>query len=149
MSDIRFYHLERQSLDQALPALLSKALKNGHRIVVKIPDEREIQRLNDYLWTWRPDSFLPHGSAKDGFGEDQPVWLTSGEDNPNGADVLILTHGTTSESLADYALCCEMLDGRNDEAISAARQRWSAYKEDGHQVTYWQQTEKGWEKKAE
>lgn len=149
MSDIRFYHLERQSLDQALPALLSKALKNGHRIVVKIPDEREIQRLNDYLWTWRPDSFLPHGSARDGFGEDQHVWLTSGEDNPNGADVLILTHGTTSENLADYAMCCEMLDGRNDEAIRAARGRWSAYKEDGHQVTYWQQTEKGWEKKAE
>ena len=41
-----------------------------------------------------------------------------------------------------------MFDGRDDAAVQAARQRWSDYKANGFTVTYWQQAERGWEKKA-
>lgn len=148
MSEIRFYHLERQTLDQVLPALLSKALSGGRRIVLKAPNVQEAERLNAHLWTYDPNSFIPHGSEKDGHAAHQPVWITAKDENPNSADVLILSGGVESALLGDFALCCEMLDGRDPEAVSAARARWKDYKDAGHDITYWQQGQQGWEKKA-
>lgn len=149
MTDIRFYHLSTQTLDQALPAILTKALDAGHRILVKCADETQAARLSDHLWTYRPDSFLPHGTKKDGHADAQPVYLSAGNDNPNAANVLILTGGTSAEDVSTFTLCCEMLDGHDGEAVDAARGRWKIYKDAGHDVTYYQQTDTGgWEKKA-
>lgn len=148
MTDIRFYHLQSQSLEQALPALLSKALEKFSRVVVKTPDDKEAERLCESLWIARPDSFLPHGTAKDGFAEEQPVWLTPSEENPNGADVLILTGGAQTEKSGDFKLCCEIFDGRDENAVKEARARWKTYKDAGHSVTYFQQNATGgWEQK--
>lgn len=148
MTEIRFYHLEQQTLEQVLPALLSKALNNGHRIIVKANDEHNVQRLNDYLWTYNPNSFLPHGSKKDGHAEHQPVWLTTEDEKPNGADVLILTGGASSENISEYKLCCELFDGRDEAAVQEARTKWKLYQKAEHTITYWQQGPKGWEKKS-
>ena len=149
MTDIRFYHLTVQSLDQALPAILTKALDAGHKILVKCPNEASATRISDQLWTFRPDSFLPHGTKKDGHDADQPIYLTAGNDNPNTAGMLVLTGGAVAENMGDFALCCEMLDGHDGEAIAAARERWKAYKDAGHDITYYQQTDTGgWDKKA-
>lgn len=97
MTEIRFYHLQTRSIDQALPDIVQKALSAGHRIVVRARDEGEVERLNSHLWTYRPNSFIPHGSRKDGHATDQPVYLSAGNDNPNGADALIVTGGMRPE----------------------------------------------------
>jgi DNA polymerase III subunit chi len=149
MTEIRFYHLRTRTLEQALPEILTKAMGQGRRVVVKTPDMAAAERLNDHLWTWKPDSFLPHGVKGDDFPEDHPVWLTDADENPNKADVLILTGGAQADSTASYGLCCEMLDGGNEDAVAAARRRWKKYSEQGFAVTYWQQNDKGgWEQKA-
>lgn len=149
MTEIRFYHLQRSGIDRVLPEILGKALERGHRVVVRTSDEAETERLNEHLWSFHPDSFLPHGSRKDGNAEGQPVWLTAAGENPNGADTLILTGGAESFGLENFRLCCEMLDGNDPQAVAAARTRWKTYRDAGHTVTYWQQTEQGgWENKA-
>jgi DNA polymerase-3 subunit chi len=147
-TEVRFYHLERTGLEQVLPGLLMKALENGHRILVKTASDKEAERLSEFLWVYNPDSFIPHGAGKDPHQDKQPVWLTANDDNPNNADVLILTNGAQSDAHANFKLCCEMLDGRDSEAVAAARARWKTYKDQGFTVTYWQQGEKGWEKKS-
>jgi DNA polymerase-3 subunit chi len=147
MTEIRFYHLERSSLDQALPQLVSKALQTGQRILVKAPDEREVERLNEHLWTYDPASFIPHGSAKDGRETDQTVFITSTDHNPNSASILFLTHNLESADFLSYQMVCEIFDGRSPEHLSAARARWKQYKDSGHTVLYFQQTEKGWQQK--
>jgi DNA polymerase-3 subunit chi len=149
MTEIRFYHLQTQTQEQALPLLLSKAVERGMRVVLKLRDDGEVERMNETLWTFTPDSFLPHGSKKDGKAEHQPVWLTATDENPNKATVLFAGQGVQSETPENFELCCEILDGRDDSSISAARERWKTYKEKGFTVTYWQQTERGgWEQKA-
>ncbi|HTK85793.1 MAG TPA: DNA polymerase III subunit chi [Patescibacteria group bacterium] len=149
MTEIRFYHLRTRTLEQALPEILTKVVSQGRRAVVKTQDVASAERLNDYLWTWRPDSFLPHGMKGDSFPADQPVWLTTIDENPNGADVLILTGGAENTQASSFALCCEMFDGMDENAVAAARQRWKTYGEQGFAVTYWQQNDKGgWEQKA-
>ena len=146
MTEVRFYHLTRTRLENALPQMLEKTLSRGQRAVVRAGSEERLEALNAWLWTYRDRSFLPHGSAKDGYAELQPVWLTLADENPNGAQVLFLTDGTSAESLADFTLCADLFDGTDDAAVTAARARWSACKEGGHEVTYWRQTEQGgWE----
>lgn len=151
MSELRFYHLQNQSLEQALPALLSKAYSNGHKIVVRCASEQSVAKLNDLLWTYHPDSFLPHGSAKDGHADKQPIWVTAGNDNPNDADVVILTEGAIEEDFSGYNLSCQIFDGRDDSAVQNARALWKEHKDnDALKLTYWQQNERGgWDKKSE
>jgi DNA polymerase III subunit chi len=147
-TEVRFYHLERQGVEQVLPGLIAKALENGHRILVKTANDNEMKHLDEHLWTYNPNSFIPHGTKKDAHADKQPVLLTTGDDNTNNADVLILTSGVESAQQAGFKLCCEMLDGRDAEAVAAARTRWKKYKDEGFSVTYWQQGDKGWEKKS-
>ena len=148
MTEIRFYHLQRTTLEGALPPMLEKTLDRGQRAVVLAGSEERVERLNDHLWTYNERSFLPHGSARDGHAAMQPVWLTTADENPNGARVLFLTEGAVSEKVADFELCVELFDGNDPIAVEAARQRWKDYRDAGHQLTYWQQGAAGWEKKA-
>lgn len=149
MTEIRFYHLQTQPLERALPSILTKALAGGRRTVVRLPDTQEVERMNVLLWTYDPNSFLPHGAGRDGNAAQQPVWLTAKEENPNNADVLILTGGAAAENIEDFTLCCEMLDGNDSQATADARARWKTYRDAGHTVTYWQQSPQGkWEQKG-
>lgn len=149
MTEIRFYHLQATSLDRALPQIVAKAYAGGRRVVIKTGDAKRAEDINTALWTYDAGAFIPHGSAADGDADRQPVWITETDENPNGADVLILTDSTTSEKTAEYKLCCDIFDGRDETALGAARERWKTYKDSGFETTYWQQTaEGGWEKKA-
>lgn len=149
MTDVRFYHLTTSALEQALPKMLEKTLERGQRAVVMAGSEERVEALTDHLWTYRERGFLPHGSDKDGFAADQPVWLTTRDENPNGAQVLFLTDGADSDRLAAFEICALLFDGRDAAATAAARARWPALREAGHEVTYWQQTQSGgWESKT-
>jgi len=143
MTDVGFYHLQKSPLERALPRLLEKVLAADMRAVVMAQSEERVEHLNNVLWTYDPASFLPHGSARDGWAERQPVWLTETDENPNGARVLVLTDGAASDHVADYARCLDLFDGRDEEAVAAARERWKTYREAGHGVTYWQETDRG------
>ena len=151
MAEIRFYHLTRKTLEEVLPVMLERTVvRDGRRAVVVAGSPERVEALNAHLWTYDDRVFLPHGSKSDGFPARQPVWLTDTDENPNAAKVLFLADGATSAQIGDFDLVCELFDGRNDEAVAAARNRWKTYKEGGHALTYWQQTERGgWEQKAE
>jgi len=150
VTDIAFYHLERARLELALPRLLEKTLAAGKRALVMAGTEARVEALANALWTYDSDSWLPHGSAKDGDALDQPVWLAIDDANPNDATFLFLTDGASTDRLADFERCFEMFDGNDPVMVDAARAHWTAYKDAGHDLTYWQQTSGGgWEKKAE
>jgi len=148
-ADIRFYHLTATPLERALPQLLEKALGAGFRAVVKVVDDAALDTLNTQLWTYHPNSFLPHGSEKDGHAAEQPVYLTTAEDNPNGAKLLAVTDGSTPTQPESYERVLDLFDASDENAVKAARTRWKAYKDAGHTLQYWQQTESGgWTQKA-
>jgi DNA polymerase III subunit chi len=147
MSEMGFYHLKTWTLDRALPRLLERALKDGHRIVVMAGSEERTMALDSLLWTYSDESFLPHGTARDGNAARQPIWLTIDDENPNTATMLVLVDGARSARVAAYRRVCDMFDGNDESAVAAARQRWREAQEAGHSLVYWQQTEAGWEKR--
>lgn len=149
MGEARFYHLQRSALESALPRLLLKTLERGWRAVVLAGSPERVEALNQHLWTFDPASFLPHGAADDGNADRQPIWLTCVEENPNGAQALMLVDGMTAEGVDRYEVVCDLFDGRDPEAVAAARNRWRACKTRGLALSYWQEGERnGWERKA-
>ena len=148
-TEIWFYHLERAPLERVLPELLEKTLAKGWRAQVRVGNQEQLDALNTLLWTYRPDSFLPHGSAKDGNEPDQPISLTLDDSNINKANALFLVDGALPGDVSDFERCISIFDGNDDEALQGARDFWKHAKGQGRAVTYWQQSERGkWEKKA-
>ena len=149
MTEISFYHLEKSNLEHALPKLLEKVLEMGKRALVMGESEARIEILASALWTYNRDSWLPHGTSKDSYPEEQPVWLSSEDTNPNGATFLFLLNGMNSERVSDFERCFVLFDGNDPSMVDIARTHWSDYQKSGHNVTYWQQSSSGaWEKRG-
>ena len=150
MTEILFYHLQRQPLERVLPTLLEKSLERGWRVVVQAASEERAEALDAHLWTFRDDSFLPHGTWREGEAREQPILLTVHDDNPNGARVRFLLDGVPLPAdVAAYDRIVLLFDGEDPDAVDAARARWSEAKQNGFAVTYWQPDEAGrWQRKA-
>lgn len=149
MTEVLFYHLQNAPLERVLPKLLERSLERGWKAVVKAGGPERLDAINNVLWTYSDDSFLPHGTREDGPPALMPVYLTVEDDNPNEANVLFLVDGAEPVALGDYERCVLMFDGRDEAAVAAAREHWKTIKAEGHDATYWQQSSEGrWEKKA-
>jgi DNA polymerase III subunit chi len=150
MTEVLFYHLIGQTPEQVLPTLLQKSLDRGWRVVVQASSEERVEALDAHLWTWRDDSFLPHGTWREAEAAQQPILLTAADHNPNGATVRFLVDGAVMpENVADYERVVLLFNGEDPDALDAARARWTAAKSAGFEVTYWQADEKGgWRRHA-
>lgn len=148
-TEVLFYHLEHQPLERILPSLVERTLERGWRAIVQTGTEERLEAVDLLLWTYREDSFLPHGTKRDGAPTDQPVFLTTSEDNPNDAAVRFLIDGASLATFAGYLRVVLIFDGHDTAAVETARAQWKVAKGQGCTVTYWQQAAGGrWEKKA-
>jgi DNA polymerase-3 subunit chi len=150
VSEVLFYRLSETALDAALPDLLERSLARGWRVLVRVGAEAALAHLDDRLWTWRDDAFLPHGVTAGPSPERQPVLLTRGRDNLNGADVLMLVLGARSDpaEMAGFARACLVFEAADAAAVEAAREDWRAVTTAGLPATYWAQQDGRWVRQA-
>lgn len=144
MAEIHFHDLAGRPLVPVLAGLLEPVVAAGERAVVVAGSEERLQAVDSGLWTYRPDSFLPHGTAADGHPEWQPVWLTVREENPNGASVLVLLDDAEAYGLDAFARCLYLFDRGSPEGREAARERWRRYRDAGHALRFWELGPGGW-----
>jgi DNA polymerase-3 subunit chi len=153
MTDIMFYHLIDQPLEQALTELVEKSLQRNWHVVVHGNRQKRLEELDRHFWTYRADSFLPHalhnGTEDAETAQRQPVLLTDLPDNPNEAHIRFLIDQAEVDDAQAYERVVYMFDGLDADAVAHARGRWKAERDAGHALTYWQQDQTGrWEKKA-
>jgi DNA polymerase III subunit chi len=150
MTEVLFYHLQETTLERVLPPLIEKSLERKWRVVVQTSSEERADALDSHLWTYRDDSFLPHGTWRDRDAAEHPVLLSVAGDNPNGAQIRFLVDGTSvPDDASQYERLVLIFNGDDDEAATAARAAWSDCKARGFEVTYWQPDERGrWQRKA-
>jgi DNA polymerase III subunit chi len=146
MTEIGFYHLTRSTLAQALPQLLARTLAAGQRALVLGPTQAALDALSTALWAQA--AWLPHGTPADGDSDLQPILLSAEAEPLNGARYLFLVEGAETDRIKDYDRVFDLFDGDNPEAVAAARLRWKTAKDASHTLTYWQQTENAWQKRA-
>jgi DNA polymerase-3 subunit chi len=148
MSEVLFYHLSGQKLEAALPLLVEKAAERGWNAVIRAGSEERLKVLDEALWTYRDDSFLPHGTEAEGDVEHQPILLTTRDIRPNGAEVLFLVDRAGLPADYPYDRVVLMFDGEDADALDEARAAWKTVKGLGHPATYWQQEGGRWVKKG-
>jgi DNA polymerase-3 subunit chi len=148
-TEVLFYQLDRHPLEKVLPGLLERSLERGWRAIVQTGGTERLEALDTLLWTYSEESFLPHGGPKEGPPAMQPVFLTTGEDNPNGAAIRFLVDGADVAVFDGYARVVYLFDGKDEEARTRARGQWKRAKGSGCEVTFWRQNERGvWQKQG-
>lgn len=149
MAEILFYHLTESTLDEALPGLVERSLSRGWRVTVQTVSEERRDMIDALLWTFSDTSFVAHATDQEPYPEHQPVFLTTSQDNPNGATVRFLVEGAALDRVGDYDRLVVMFDGHDQQQLEQARAQWKAFKTESHDLTYWQQTpDRRWERKA-
>ena len=145
--DYWFYHLEASTVEGVLPELLEKTRKKGWKALVKLP-EAQLKEMDDYLWTYRDDSFLPHGRDDEPMVDQQPVTLSASATTAQGYQALFLLGGSDVEDMNGVERCMVMINGRSETDVAHERKRWNALKEAGSNLSYYQQNDRGrWDKK--
>ena len=149
MAEVLFYHLTESRLEDALPGLVERSLQRGWRAVVQAGSEERRDALDAHFWTYSEESFLAHGVDHDANAEHQPVLLTTGAGNANGASIRFFVDGAEPVTLEGYERLVFLFDGHDEAQLTSAREHWKTAKAEGHTATYWQQTpDRRWERKA-
>lgn len=150
MAEVLFFHLQSRPLEQVLPTILDRALARGQKVVVEVASQERLSALDDHLWTYSDESFLPHVTAMEADAPQNPVVLTTQPHNPNAAQVRICAEGVRiPDALAGYERVVLIFDGDDPDALAAAREDWKKAKALSLAASYWQQDDTGrWEKKA-
>jgi DNA polymerase-3 subunit chi len=154
MSEIGFYHLTRTGPGQVLPKLLGRTLASGERALVLCGSAERVEALDAALWLCPDPVWLPHGTARTGEADLQPIWISAAMSDaaqpPNGARFLFVIDGVgcADPDLARFPRVFALFDGADEAAVAAARARWAAAKDAGHALAYWQQSPEGWERKG-
>lgn len=149
MAEVFFYHLERMTLDQVLPRLLLKALANNWRSEVRTDSKEHQEHLDQWLWTFQDDSFLPHivsGAITDSHA---PVVLTLEGQKDTPSDIIFLLQGCSHELQGKFTRYIYIFSGGDERAVQAARNTWKQAVSLDHEVSYWRQNVRGqWEKQS-
>jgi DNA polymerase-3 subunit chi len=135
---VDFYHLTASPLERVLPSICEKVLAGGGRMLVVAGSER-LARLDEQLWTYSSDSFLPHGRERP---ESQPVLLSSETQALNGARHVALADGVWRDEALGFDRAFYFFD---NEARGAARDAWRSLKDKAEvEARYWKQDDGRW-----
>jgi DNA polymerase-3 subunit chi len=141
--EINFYHLTRTSVERTLPRLLEKVLEAKQRAVVITESPARTNALNEILWTYSTNAFLPHGSATEGQPAEHPIWLTETAENPNQSNVVVQLDHEPLNNFSTFKKCLYLFDSNQPNVLEKARQNWQAYKSKGYTLRYFQQESDG------
>jgi DNA polymerase-3 subunit chi len=134
---VNFYHLTQAPLERILPSICERLLADGARILV-VGEEGQLARLDEQLWTYSKDSFLPHGRART---ESQPILLSTEPTAANGATAVALTDGLWREEALGFQRAYYFFDG---DSLDGARVAWRGLRgREGVEPRYWKQDENG------
>ncbi|MEI4487221.1 DNA polymerase III subunit chi [Frigidibacter sp. MR17.14] len=146
-----FYHLTHSALEDTVETILSRALAQDWRVVLRCPDARLAARLDEQLWTREAAGFLPHGRAGGPHDALQPVLITEGATDAGPAQALMAVGGAEVDpaEIAAHERVWILFDGLDREALSRARDQWRALTGAGAAAQYWSEEGGRWEKKTE
>jgi DNA polymerase III subunit chi len=143
MTEVWFFHLDKQPLEHVLPRIVASSCSRGWRMVIETAVKERVAKISEMLWASEDVAFLPHGFVGEPSPEHQPVWLTDVAETPNNAQVRVFLDGAKPADISMLNRAVLMFDGNDDQAIEAARAEWKLQKAAGHDISYWKQDENG------
>lgn len=136
MPKIDFYILATDSEADRLGfvcRLIEKAYKNQHRIYIHAESVALAHQLDELLWTYRDDSFLPHNLLGEGPDPAPPIQIGFEQKPVNHRDILINLQPSIPEFVTQFSRVCEII--RNDaECQAIARDNYREYRTRGYEI---------------
>ena len=137
---VDFYHLEASPIDRVLPSICEKILGNRDKLLL-VAESGELARLDDVLWTYSKDSFLPHARSERANPELQPILLSDTPEPLNGATNIALGDGRWRDEALGFARTFYLFGSAQ---LGPARTAWRALKGNAAvEPRYWKQDEGG------
>jgi len=137
---IDFYHLTGTPLEKALPSICEKLVASGERLLI-VTDSEQVEPLDRQLWSYAPESFLPHGRAGGAREADQPVLIAAQPSAANGARNIAIADGVWRDEALAFDRIFYFFDAA---AIDTARTSWrSLAGREAAERHYWKQNEQG------
>jgi DNA polymerase-3 subunit chi len=138
MADVAFHTGVDDKLGYAC-RLLRKAYRQGARVAVSGAAPL-LQQLDQALWTFEPQEFVPHlrlgaGRAPAAAQRRTPVWLVEPGAQPPDVSVLVNLGPERQPGDEAYARIIEIVS-RAPEDVSAGRRRWKQYESLGWAITH-------------
>jgi DNA polymerase III subunit chi len=138
---VDFYHLVASPLERVLPRIAERVVAGGGRLVVVAADEGQRATLDRLLWTYAPDSFLPHAQAGGERDGDQPILIAPDVAAPNSARNVALVDGVWRDEALTFDRAFHFFDG---DSVGGARAAWKALADrEGVERRYWKQDDNG------
>jgi DNA polymerase III subunit chi len=136
--EVSFYRFITSTLAQASIKLIEKIYYSSNKLLVIADNEKMLNSIDDFLWSYSTKHFIPHATYNDPFPELQPVYITNKEENPNNANI-ILAIGNVEINLLSFSKLLYVFDGNDQSQTIFAREKWKHYKALGHKINYWEQ----------
>ncbi|HEY5739342.1 MAG TPA: DNA polymerase III subunit chi [Gammaproteobacteria bacterium] len=134
MTRIDFYELQpnRHRLDQIVCQLCQKAYDHGQLTLVLTSDPEQSRHLDEKLWTYRDDSFLPH-DIDEPDGLVTPVLINDRPEPRGHRQLLINLAAEVPDFFAQFDRVIELV---TDDNRQSARGHYSYYKERGYPLEH-------------
>ena len=137
---VDFYHLDKAPLERVLPSICEKIIASGERLLI-VAGEGDLTRLDKLLWTYTPESFLPHGRRERPGSDAQPILLAEAPEPLNGAANIALADGQWRDDALRFARAFFFFSAAE---LAGARTAWRALKgREGVESRYWKQDDRG------
>ena len=127
-----------------LPRLLETLYREGIKCLVYTPPLHQRDEINGLLWTYRADSFLPHGRCSDPYAEAQPILVSHQCVPRNGATACLMLNGNGPENLSVFHAYYYLFQAGHEASTQGSRTHWRRHQEAGHTLSLHRQDEKGW-----
>jgi DNA polymerase III subunit chi len=147
VTEVWFYHLERQPIEAVLPRILAGMYARGDSISVHAA-KPVLEELSKRLWAVDDVSFVPHCFGGENRAATAQIILCTDDIAANAAqyrfyaqDIDPVLEGAVRASL--------FFDGNDENAVASARDKWKTFRAQGCAIKYWKQSDTGrWEDQA-
>jgi DNA polymerase III subunit chi len=111
--------------------LIDKVQRMGMRVLVAVDSEAEARQLDELLWTFKPESFIPHQLINS--GKPTPVEITFTQEAGDHQNLLLNLSKTTPTYFSRFERMSEVVI-QEAESLAASRARFSFYKSRGYPI---------------
>ena len=146
MASVVFYNYFKNNFESTLTNVITKIYKTDKSIVVRTTTIENLSYLDSLLWTFNLTSFIPHDRSGETISLETPVYLTTGKEVPNNAEILILVNGAkfSLKELDSFTKVVVIFCKNDPDSINQARDIWQKLKLREVEKQYWVQNESGW-----
>ena len=141
-----FYNASHRDVVADIAWLAENIFKKNNRIVIFCTDQETTEVVDDFLWSTRDDSFIPHSKKKDGKDTFDPILVTADLDGNYDHNVLLALNGALikEKDWQRFTKIYYFFDDQDSKEKENARSMWKSFSSLNIDCKYWINEKNKW-----